>query len=99
VVLQGANIPASAEAEAILQRRGILSIPDIVANAGGLICASVEYRGRTKAQAFAAIEEKVRASAAELLERVRSGPTSPRVAAEAMARERLGLARGFRRRY
>jgi glutamate dehydrogenase/leucine dehydrogenase len=45
LILQGANIPITAGAEKILHDRGILSVPDFVANAGGVICGSVEYRG------------------------------------------------------
>ena len=59
LVLQGANIPVTARAERILHDNGILSVPDFVANAGGVICASVEYKGGTQKQAFEAIEEKV----------------------------------------
>jgi glutamate dehydrogenase/leucine dehydrogenase len=42
LVLQGANIPVTPEAEARLQARGILTVPDFIANAGGVICAAVE---------------------------------------------------------
>ncbi|HEY6708160.1 MAG TPA: hypothetical protein VJB61_11290 [Actinomycetota bacterium] len=35
VVLEGANIPATAEAELWLHKRGVLVVPDIIANAGG----------------------------------------------------------------
>jgi glutamate dehydrogenase (NAD(P)+) len=45
VVLEGANIPATAEAEQLLHKRGVLVVPDIIANAGGVICAAVEHRG------------------------------------------------------
>ncbi|NIR59089.1 MAG: Glu/Leu/Phe/Val dehydrogenase, partial [Gammaproteobacteria bacterium] len=43
LVLQGANIPCTPEAEATLHERGVLVVPDFVANAGGVICAAVEY--------------------------------------------------------
>jgi len=42
LVLQGANIPVSEEAEERMHQRGILSIPDFIANAGGVICATIE---------------------------------------------------------
>jgi glutamate dehydrogenase (NAD(P)+) len=45
LVLQGANIPFSSEAEQILHERGVLVVPDFIANAGGVICAAVEYHG------------------------------------------------------
>jgi len=100
VVLQGANLPVTAGAEAIFAQRGVLSIPDVVANAGGVICASVEYRGGTREQAFAAIAEKIRANTVELLARIGERvPLLPRQAAFAMARERLGAAEAYRRHY
>lgn len=98
LVLQGANIPATPEAEAILHARGILSIPDFIANAGGVICAAVEYHGGTQAQAFAAIDEKIRANTRAVLERARAERQLPRVAAVALARARVGEAQTYRRR-
>jgi glutamate dehydrogenase/leucine dehydrogenase len=99
VVLEGANIPISHEAEGELAERGVLCIPDVVANAGGVICAAAEYRGAGHAEAFAEIEEKIRDSTAELLDRSRPGGLTPRAAAEQMARERLGKAVALRRRF
>jgi glutamate dehydrogenase (NAD(P)+) len=99
VILQGANIPATPDAEVSFQRRGILNIPDIVANAGGVICAAVEQRGGTTAQAFAAIEEKIQITTAELLDRAQRGKRSLRMAAEEIARDRIAAARALRRRF
>jgi glutamate dehydrogenase (NAD(P)+) len=45
LVAEGANIPCTAEAEQALAARGVLVLPDFIANAGGVICAAVEYRG------------------------------------------------------
>jgi glutamate dehydrogenase (NAD(P)+) len=52
MVLQGANIAVTPGADRVLHQRGILSVPDFVANAGGVICASVEYHGGTQRRAF-----------------------------------------------
>ena len=43
LVVQGANIPATPEAERYMFERGVVSVPDFIANAGGVICAAVEY--------------------------------------------------------
>jgi glutamate dehydrogenase/leucine dehydrogenase len=99
VVLEGANIPITAEAEAELDARGILCIPDVVANAGGVICAAAEYRGAGHVEAFAEIEEKIRDTTAELLDRIRHGTLTPRTAAGQMAQQRLRKARSFRRTF
>jgi glutamate dehydrogenase (NAD(P)+) len=99
VVLEGANIPITHAAEAGLADRGVLCIPDVVANAGGVICGAAEYRGAGHLEAFAEIEEKIRAAMAELLDRTRHGALTPRAAAEQMAAAHLGKAVALRRRF
>jgi len=44
LVLQGANIPFSREAEKSLAGRGLVIVPDFIANAGGVICAAMGLR-------------------------------------------------------
>jgi glutamate dehydrogenase (NAD(P)+) len=97
VVAQGANIPASAKAEKILAERGILVIPDFVANAGGVICAAVEYHQGSETQAMATIEEKIRSNVAAVLTRASDTGDLPRTVALAIARERVHRAMTFRR--
>jgi glutamate dehydrogenase (NAD(P)+) len=72
-----------------MHAHGIVSVPDFVANAGGVICAAVEYHGGTQAQALAAIEERIRANTQEVLERARAERVLPREAAIRMTRVRL----------
>jgi glutamate dehydrogenase (NAD(P)+) len=43
MVVEGANNPTTAEADDILRERGIPVIPDILANAGGLIVSYFEW--------------------------------------------------------
>jgi glutamate dehydrogenase (NAD(P)+) len=99
VILEGANIPITAEAEAQLTERGVLCVPDVVANSGGVICAAAEYRGAGHTEAFAEIAEKIRDTTAELLDRIRDGRLTPRAAASQMAQERLRQAFALRRRF
>jgi glutamate dehydrogenase/leucine dehydrogenase len=99
VVAQGANIPATEAAERRLAERGVLSLPDFIANAGGVICASVEYHGGSQKTAFETIESKVYDNTCEVLERSRSAGILPRAAAREMAEERVKTAMGFRRRF
>ena len=97
VVVQGANIPASAAAEKILAEQGILVIPDFVANAGGVICAAVEYHQGSETQAMATIEEKIRANVAAVLTRAAESGALPRAVAMDIAYERVRRAMTFRR--
>ncbi|WP_311199272.1 hypothetical protein [Leisingera aquaemixtae] len=55
LVLEGANIPATEEAEQRLHARGITVVPDFIANAGGVICAAMELRGLSEPAAFETI--------------------------------------------
>ena len=98
LVVQGANIPIRPEAEKTLHARGVLSIPDFIANAGGVICAAVEFHGGSQKAAFEAIEEKIAANTRAVLEGVKRDGATPREAAVALARERVAAAAAYRRR-
>jgi glutamate dehydrogenase/leucine dehydrogenase len=97
VVVQGANIGVTEEAEKMLHARGILCIPDFISNAGGVICAAVEYHGGTQAQALQTIDEKIRANTDEVLRRAKEQGVPPRTAAVTMAEERVRRAMRLRR--
>ncbi|MDP6352967.1 MAG: Glu/Leu/Phe/Val dehydrogenase, partial [Alphaproteobacteria bacterium] len=99
LVLQGANIPITAEAETRLHQRGVLSLPDFIANAGGVICAAVEYAGGTQSQALQAIEEKITRNTREVLDLARESGSTPRTAAVDMAEKRVRAAMGYRRMF
>lgn len=97
LVLQGANIPCTREAEKALDARDILVVPDFVANPGGLICAAVEYQGGSERQAFDLIDAKVRANTTAVLRESLRASSLPREAATRMARERVERAAALRR--
>jgi glutamate dehydrogenase (NAD(P)+) len=97
LLVQGANIPCTAEAEQRLDQRGILVIPDFIANAGGVICAAYEYRGATEAAAFTAIAEKIAANTRAVLAAARDRHILPRAAAVELAGRRVRAAMGLRR--
>jgi glutamate dehydrogenase (NAD(P)+) len=97
IVAQGANIPCTAEAESILEARGVLVLPDFVVNAGGVICAAAEYHGMSEGAAFTSIEEKLRKNTALVVERSRRDKVSAREAAMALAMDRIRNAQRARR--
>jgi glutamate dehydrogenase (NAD(P)+) len=97
LVLQGANIPFTAGAERAAAGRGITVVPDFIANAGGVICAAMEYAGATREAAFAAIAEKIRRNTRTVLEAADARRLLPREAAVALASESLRKAMGWRR--
>ena len=97
LIPQGANIPCTAEAEMALHERGILVVPDFIANAGGVICASVEYRGGTQHAAFEYIDERIRENTRLVLEESRRDRKLPRASALTLAGRRVREAAKTRR--
>lgn len=95
LILQGANIPATADAERMLHERGVVMVPDFIANAGGVICAAVEYAGGSVAQAFEAITEKIGANTRLVLARSQAEGIRPREAADAIAVARVEEAMSY----
>ena len=96
LILEGANIPATPEAEKQLQARGTLVLPDFIANAGGVIMAAMEYAGKNEQEAFAAITERIRKNTTAVLEKAAREGILPRAAGDALARERVGKATSYR---
>jgi glutamate dehydrogenase (NAD(P)+) len=97
LVVQGANIPFTPGAEEYLHKRDVVCIPDFIANAGGVICAAMEYHGSTQAAALQTIEEKLRHNTEQVMETAKSKQILPRQAAIEMAEKRVRKAMGFRR--
>ena len=97
LVVQGANIPFTPGAEQALHERGVIVLPDFIANAGGVICAAMEYAGATQSQAFQAIEERIRANVAAVLADSKQRAIPPRRAALDLASGRVKQAMSYRR--
>jgi len=97
LILQGANIPITVEAERKLEENGVVIVPDFIANAGGVICAAMEFHGQTQTGAFAAIAEKIAHNTHEVLERAKREHGTTREAAVRLASERVRAAMATRR--
>lgn len=97
LVAEGANIPATAEAEAALHGRGVLVLPDFIANAGGVICAALEYSGASEAAVFPAIAEKIGGNTRAMLDAAARSRAAPRAVALALAETRVTAAMNLRR--
>jgi len=59
IIVEGSNIPMSEKIEKELFERGILVVPDFVANAGGVISSYAEYRGYNPKRMFELVERKI----------------------------------------
>ena len=97
LVVEGANIPLTLGAERYLHDKGILCVPDFIANAGGVICAAMEYHGAGESMALQNIEEKVRRNTEQVLKMTYKEKITPREAAQRLAQERVKKAMTYRR--
>jgi glutamate dehydrogenase/leucine dehydrogenase len=43
IIVEGANGPTTAEADPILEKNGVTVVPDVLANAGGVVCSYFEW--------------------------------------------------------
>ncbi len=92
IIVEGANISMREPIEDELWRRGITIVPDIVANAGGVISSYAEYKGMTPDEMFAMVEEKVTGTVREILSKSEAEKRNPREIAMAIAGEKVKTA-------
>ena len=78
IIVEGANLPVSADAEEILHKRGVLAVPDFVANAGGVISSYAEFRGYNPKQMFEEVSRKVVKNTKLVLEKSQKEKITPR---------------------
>ena len=88
LIVEGSNIPMDYETESLLNKKGILVIPDFVANAGGVISSYVEYIGGSKENMFKLVKEKIIKNTKLILEHP-AKKSIPRDIALKIARERI----------
>jgi glutamate dehydrogenase/leucine dehydrogenase len=89
IIVEAANIPIKPEIERKLAQKGILIVPDFVANAGGVISSYVEYVAGTPEQMFKEVEQRVRKNTQLVLEKAKKEGKDTRDAAMEIAQERV----------
>jgi len=97
LISPGANIAVTDEAERFLNNKGIICLPDFIANAGGVICAAMEWQGASEIVAMQTVKEKVRHNTRRVLEDSRADHCTPREAALKLAEQRVRAAMRHRR--
>ncbi|UCE16316.1 MAG: Glu/Leu/Phe/Val dehydrogenase, partial [Candidatus Bathyarchaeota archaeon] len=95
MVAEAANIPVSPEIEEVLQKRGVLVVPDIIANAGGVISSYAEYRGYNPKQMLKLVQRKICRNTGIVLEYAEEKNMGLRDAALNIAKERIRRARSY----
>lgn len=102
VVVEGANEPLTPSADAVLADRGILVVPDILANAGGVIVSYMEWTQNTqnaqyqRAHVDAELQRRLGAAHAAMRARAAHDGCTLRQAAHRVAVERVAEAVGLR---
>ncbi len=89
IIVEGANIPMREEFEVALHKRGVLIVPDITANAGGVISSYAEHMDYKADRMFKMVKEKVSAAVRATLAEAQESGITPRTAALAIALKRL----------
>jgi glutamate dehydrogenase/leucine dehydrogenase len=89
LIVEGSNIPMTPNMEDVLHKRGILVVPDFVANAGGVISSYAEYRGKNPEHMFRLVEKKIRKNTDIVLRHAKNRGVKPRDAALEIARDRV----------
>ncbi len=89
LIVEGSNIPMTPEIEEVLHKKGVLIVPDFVANAGGVISSYVEYNGGTEKEMFDLVDKKITDNTRLVLERSEGRNINPRDAALEIAKERV----------
>lgn len=95
IIVELANGPVSAPAERLLQQRGVIILPDVVANAGGVIVSYLEWLQNKEGKHWSEqevnqkLEEILVQACGEMLDRAAERKLSLKQAAFEIALERL----------
>lgn len=89
LIVEAGNIPMRENIEAEFVRRGVVIVPDFVANSGGVISSYAEYAGYSREKMFRLVKDKITAATRAVMKRSRNGKSNPREAAMVLAKERV----------
>ena len=98
LIVEGANLPSSTKALAILSDRDVLVIPDFVANAGGIVAAGVAMEARyspfrPEAEGILSlVSSRIRANTIAVLDEAAATAVLPHDAARNIAKARVRAA-------
>jgi glutamate dehydrogenase (NAD(P)+) len=88
IIVEAANIPMKEDIEDELFQKGILIVPDFVANSGGVISSYSEHQGHNPKEMFETIESKIKNTAGTVLrESIKRNKNPRKVALEIAERK------------
>ena len=89
IICPGANVPVTSDAEPILLQKGILYIPDFVANCGGVLGSTMKRTGLKEDYIRHFLECKIGEQVTEIIETAEKENVTPGVYAQRIAEDRF----------
>lgn len=102
LVVEGANLPTSPAAQRVLADRGVVVVPDFIANAGGVVAAAYSMDSRYSSFApetdtvLQSVSDRLRRNTTVVLERTQSSDQTTHQTALALAQGRVRKAMQLR---
>lgn len=102
LVVEGANMPTDAAAQEVLRDRGVVVVPDFIANGGGAVAAGFAMDARHSPfpvqpePVFETVSRSIRANTAEVLRRTLASARTSHAVARELAQERVRQATNLR---
>ncbi|MCR4328628.1 MAG: hypothetical protein NUV53_03885, partial [Patescibacteria group bacterium] len=92
IIVEAGNIPMREPIERELWRKGIMIVPDFVANMGGVISSYAEYRGYNPERMFELVEKKIVDATSAILKESITSRRNPRTVGMEIAQQRVRIA-------
>jgi len=89
MVIEAANLPIHPDVEKLLSDSGVMVIPDILANAGGVISSYAEYRGYNPKRMLELVQRKITQNTINVIETALAKNIGIRDAAMSIAKDRI----------
>lgn len=89
IIVEAGNIPMQENIEDELFKKGIVIVPDFVANAGGVISSYAEYRGYNPKQMFETVKNKIVKTTNIVMKKSIKKGINPRQVAMELAQKRV----------
>lgn len=89
IIIEAANIPIQEKFEEMLYKKGVLVVPDFVANAGGVISSFAEVKGYNPKEMLETVKRKIIKKTKLILEESKKKNLPPRKVALEIAKEKI----------
>lgn len=89
IIVEAGNIPMQENIEEEFFKKGVVLVPDFVANAGGVISSYAEYRGYNPKQMFKTVRDKIVKTTSIVMKKSVEKGINPRQMAMELARKRI----------